>query len=48
MPKYSYTCNVCGHEYVEYRDINDRVWHVDCVVSGCSGKNTEITSTPAS
>lgn len=42
MPKYSYTCNVCGHEYVEYRDINDRVWHVDCVVARCAGKNEEI------
>jgi len=47
MPKYSYTCNVCGHEYVEYRDINDRVWHVDCVVAGCAGKNEEIAPTPA-
>ena len=42
MPKYSYTCNVCGHEYIEYRDIADRVWHPNCVVAGCNGTNKSI------
>ena len=39
MPKYSYKCDTCGHDYVEYRDAADRVWHTECVVAGCTGKN---------
>jgi len=42
MPKYTYKCDTCGHDYVEYRDEVDPVWHTFCVVAGCEGKNQEV------
>ena len=44
MPRYSYKCDTCGHDYVEFRDVADRVWHPECVVPGCNGKNEEEVS----
>ena len=46
MPKYTYKCDTCGHDYIEYRDVNDRVWHTDCVVAGCTGKFQETPTNP--
>ena len=42
MPKYMYKCDTCGHDYVEYRDVADRIWHIECVVDGCPGTFTEV------
>lgn len=42
MPKYDYTCDTCGHDYTEYRDVADRIWHTDCVVPNCPGKFVEV------
>lgn len=42
MPKYDYNCDVCGHEYVEVRDISDSLFKVNCVVEGCSGTHTLV------
>ena len=42
MPKYTYKCDTCGHDYVEYRDIADPVWHPNCVVTGCFGTNKSV------
>lgn len=43
MPRYDYVCDVCGHAYVEVRDIDDPHFKVACVVTGCTGTNIEVT-----
>ena len=43
MPKYEYKCDVCNHDYVEVRDIDDPQFKVACVVTGCTGTNLEVT-----
>ena len=42
MPKYSYVCDTCGHEYIEHRDIADPMWKPNCVIAGCTGKFLEL------
>ena len=37
MPKYTYKCDTCGHDYVEFRDVADPRWITECPVTGCTG-----------
>ncbi len=30
MPKYNYKCDSCGHNYSEFRDVNDPLFHPNC------------------
>jgi hypothetical protein len=41
MPKYTYKCDACQKDYIEYRDIEDSQFFIKCHV--CSGNYVEVT-----
>ena len=43
--KYEYKCDVCSHDYVEQRGIDEDAYFTKCNVSGCSGDYKLVTQT---